>query len=293
MLEFVKSPQLRSLKDYSQFLQDLASNIENPSAGFFGPGTMAWRLNREAILALVVLRALLLQVAHPKVAQAIADHSDFHHRPFKRAIATLKAQQQIVFGTCDQAIDTLLGIYKRHVAIRSKDPDQGANQYQANDPRLLFWVYATLIDSMFYAYRTFLPDLSPQEWETFYDEGKFFAHLMGISQELVPPTITDFEAWMAHTLQSRELRPIPVSRQIAQSLMSIPFRLASPVTSFLASGTLPPSLRQQFGLHWSSRKQKLFTFLARLLRRLFSLLPQFLHTAPSYWLALLRIRLAA
>ena len=47
---------------------------------------MAWRLNRETVLGLVVLRALLMQVAHPAVAQGVAEHSDFRKRPLARAL---------------------------------------------------------------------------------------------------------------------------------------------------------------------------------------------------------------
>src|SRR3990172_1306459 len=168
---------LRTVQEHRKFLEEQAARVENPAAGFFGPGSMAWRLNREAVLGLVVLRALFMQVAHPAVAQGVAEHSDFRRRPFKRAYATFKAQQQIVFGSCDQSIAALMAIYRRHAAVRG---EVAGSRYQANDPRLLFWVYATLIDSMFYAYGTFLPDLSAAEWDAFYDEGKLFARLIGI-----------------------------------------------------------------------------------------------------------------
>ena len=36
-------------------------------------------------------RALLLQVAHPSVAQGVADHSEFQANPFKRLFGTLEA----------------------------------------------------------------------------------------------------------------------------------------------------------------------------------------------------------
>ena len=42
--------------------------------------------------------------------------------------------------------------------------------YAANDPQLLFWVYATLVDSSLCAYDTFLPPLTHIEREEFYQE---------------------------------------------------------------------------------------------------------------------------
>ena len=38
---------------------------------------MMWRVNRESVLLLGGRAALLLQLAHPLVAAAVADHSDF------------------------------------------------------------------------------------------------------------------------------------------------------------------------------------------------------------------------
>jgi uncharacterized protein (DUF2236 family) len=277
---------MRTAAEHKAFLQSLAANVPNPQAGFFGPGSVAWRLNGEAVLGLVVLRALFLQVAHPKVAQGVADHSDFRHRPFARALATFKAQQRIVFGTCDESIEALMRIYARHVGVRGEG-------YQANDPALLFWVYATLIDSMFFAYRTFLPDLSAADWARFYEEGKLFAMLIGISDAEVPLRLSDFEAWMHAKLTSDEIAVSPAGYEVGQSLLRMPIALAKPVTGFLAAGTLPPKLRDQFGLAWSSRRQWQFDRLAATVRFGARLLPAALHTSPAYWWALRRVRASA
>lgn len=275
---------MRSVSEHRQYLRQQTALLPNPAAGFFGPGSMAWQLNREAILGLVVLRALFLQVAHPKVAQGVADHSDFRRRPFARALATLRAQQTIVFGTAEQASEALLRIYARHTAVR------GAG-YEANDPSLLFWVYATLIDSMFFAYRTFLPDLSQQQWAAFYEEGKLFGRLIGIPSEQMPPTKADFDTWMTAAQQpGGEIYVSPAGYEIGRSLLRMPVALFQPLTAFIAAGTLPPRLRSEFGLGWGAGRQRLFSALASGLRRVLPYTPDVLHVAPGYWLALRRSR---
>ncbi|MEX2160418.1 MAG: oxygenase MpaB family protein [Anaerolineales bacterium] len=274
---------MRSPREHRLFLESLAAKVPNPQAGFFGPGSMAWRLSRELVLGLVVLRALFLQVAHPKIAQGVAEHSDFRRRPFARAYATFKAQQRIVFGTCDEAIDALVRIYARHTVI-------SGDSYRANDPSLLFWVYATLIDSMFFAYRTFLPDLTAAEWARFYEEGKLFASLIGIPAEQVPPRLADFNAWMQAAISSDEITVSPVGREIGRSLLRMPVGLAASLNAILAGGTLPPKLRQQFGIRWSLRRQKWFNAFAASIKWLMRVTPQFLHTAPVYWTALHRAK---
>ncbi|MCL4257811.1 MAG: DUF2236 domain-containing protein [Anaerolineales bacterium] len=273
---------MRTVSEHRQYLRQQAAQLPNPAAGFFGPGSMAWQLNREALLGLVVLRALFLQVAHPKVAQGVAEHSDFRRRPFARALATLRAQQTIVFGTADEASEALLRIYARHTAVRGAD-------YEANDPSLLFWVYATLIDSMFFAYRTFLPDLDPRQWAAFYEEGKLFGRLIGIPSELVPPTKADFDAWMDTVLQdASEIRVSSAGYEIGRSLLRMPVALFQPLTAFIAAGTLPPRLRAEFGLGWGAGRQRVFSALAGGLRRLLPFTPDVLHVAPMYWFALRR-----
>ncbi len=282
---------MRNVNEYRLYLESLAAMVENPAAGFFGPASVAWRLNGEMVLGLVVLRALFMQVAHPKVAQGVADHSDFRRKPFARALATFKSQQRIVFGTCEESIEALMRIYSRHTAV-SGELGQGA-AYQANDPSLLFWVYATLIDSMFYAYRTFLPELAPAEWERFYEEGKLFARLIGIPDERVPTRLADFNAWMVAALASDEIYVSPAGYEIGQSLLRMPVRLAEPLTGFLAAGTLPPRLRSQFGLHWSAARQRRFDRFAGFVRTAARFTPRFLRTAPVYWMALHRARQAS
>lgn len=274
---------MRSVVEHRQYLEDLVSQVPNPQAGFFGPGSMAWWLNREMVLGLVVLRALFLQVAHPKVAQGVAEHSDFRRKPFARAYATFRAQQQIVFGTCDESIDALMRIYARHSVV-------AGSGYEANDPSLLFWVYATLIDSMFYAYRTFLPDLTSREWAQFYEEGKLFAKLIGIPEDQVPQTLAAFNTWMQAMLASEEITVSGVGREVGWSLLRMPVRMAAPLTGFLAAGTLPAKLRRQFGLRWTPVRQAWFDRMAALVKGATRLTPQVLHTAPVYWAALARVR---
>jgi uncharacterized protein (DUF2236 family) len=55
--------------------------------GLFGPASVTWRVDREAAIFLGAGRALLLQLAHPWVAAAIAEHSRTFTDPIGRAAA--------------------------------------------------------------------------------------------------------------------------------------------------------------------------------------------------------------
>ena len=74
------------------------------SPGLYGPGSEAWRLNREAMLLLGAgPRALLLQIAHPAVAAGVNDHSDFRADPWRRLAGTLRSYLTIVYGSTGAA----------------------------------------------------------------------------------------------------------------------------------------------------------------------------------------------
>jgi len=145
-------------------------------AGFYGPGSEAWRLNREAMLLLGAgPRALLLQLAHPLVAEGVDEHSDFRADPWARLAATLRSYLRIVYGTAPQAraeIQRLNGLH-RNIRGLVRDPaarERHGSRYRARDPELSLWVHATLVDSTIAAYDAWIEPLSPERRARYYDE---------------------------------------------------------------------------------------------------------------------------
>src|SRR6266540_5764790 len=67
------------------------------AAGLYGPRSEAWRLNREAMLLFGSgPRSLLLQIAHPLVAEGVDQHSDFRADPWARLVATVRSYLTVV-----------------------------------------------------------------------------------------------------------------------------------------------------------------------------------------------------
>ena len=65
----------------------------------FAPDSVIRRVNAEPAVGFGAGRALLLQLAHPAVAQGVQDHSEFKKNPFKRLQGTLEAVAGVVFGS--------------------------------------------------------------------------------------------------------------------------------------------------------------------------------------------------
>ncbi|MBI3159954.1 MAG: DUF2236 domain-containing protein [Chloroflexi bacterium] len=272
-----------SLQRYRQYLEDLAGTRRGRPEGFFGPGSMAWRVNREAALGLGGLRALLMQVAHPGVAQGVAEHSRYRQQPYQRAYSTLKAQQSIVFGDVAEAVDALLKMYARHMAV-------SGGTYRALNPHLQTWVWATLIDSALYAYQEFVAPLTEHDAERLYAESRVFGQLLDIPDELMPFSYAAFNAWMQEQMNGDVIRVSGTAEHIAAALLALPTRAARPLNRLWAAATLPDVLRRQYHLPEASRS---WPHVARLIRRTVQALPAKWRIVPAYWRAFERCRRGA
>src|SRR5271165_1065089 len=107
-------------------------------AGAFGPSSMMWRIDKEAAIFLGAGRALLLQLAHPWIATAIAEHSRTLADPIGRFHRTFNAMFTIVFGTTEQALAAARRLHRRHSRItgmlpEAAGPSPAGARYQAND----------------------------------------------------------------------------------------------------------------------------------------------------------------
>jgi uncharacterized protein (DUF2236 family) len=273
-----------SLAVFSARLRDWAAKTD-ASAGFYGPRSVTWKVNREAAIYLGGMRALLMQIAHPKVAQGVADHSNFRADPFARLRRTFDTVHAMVFGTREDALAAAERLYAVHERVRGRLSRGGgaAGAYSANDPELLLWVLATLVDSSLHAYETFFQPLRTAERNAFYEEAKVFARLCGLEGGDVPPTLGAFETYVERMIASQEIAVTPVAREIADALLKGPplLRLFRPSNYVLAAGMLPPPLRSQYALSWTFPVRAAFHVGVGIVRRVTPHLPPQVRYIPS------------
>src|ERR1700730_16107364 len=151
--------------DLERELMMVRSAAASEPAGVFGPDSVIWRIDREAAVLLGAGRALLLQLAHPWVAAAIAQHSRSLTDPIGRFHRTFSVVFTMVFGTTDQALSAARRLHRRHTAISGTlREDAGAfaagSPYCSNDVAALRWVHATLTDTALLAYQLVNPPMS-------------------------------------------------------------------------------------------------------------------------------------
>jgi uncharacterized protein (DUF2236 family) len=257
-------------------------------AGVFGPSSMMWHIDKEAAIFLGAGRALLLQLAHPWIAAAIAQHSRTLADPIGRFHRTFKAMFTMVFGTTGQALAAARRLHHRHAGIsgtlvETAGPFTAGSRYEANDVVALRWVHATLIDTALVAHRLVHPPLSAEDRERYWAEARLFAAFFGIPQNALPQSWADFAAGNEKMWRSDILSVSDQARSIAEAVISgAGTRL--PIPSWyraLTARLLPVRLRDDFGLYYGELEHRKSERALAALRRVYPWVPGRLrHVGP-------------
>ncbi|HEY2918627.1 MAG TPA: oxygenase MpaB family protein [Candidatus Binatia bacterium] len=255
---------------------------------FFNPDSRIWQVDREMVLLLAGGRALLMQLAHPKIAAGVADHSRFQDDPFGRLYRTMSAMWSIVFDERTEARAALERVENRHRKVRgsvpSGEPLHSKNHYDAFDQELLLWVHATLIDSAMIAYDRFVRPLPPVEKIGYYDDSKKLACLFGIEEKIIPPSLTEFDRYMKRMLTQDVLAVGPTAKNLSHDILYARpwiFKPAGPLFRFVTAGLLPEKLREGYELKWNEHKEKIFSLLARVILVSLPLVPTPIRVVPN------------
>lgn len=257
-------------------------------AGLFGPHSALWRVNREAALFLGSGRALLLQLAHPWVGAAIAAHSDALADPLGRFHRTFGTVYAMVFGTRTQAFATARRLHRVHAGITGQMPYglggfAAGSAYRANETAALRWVWATLVDTALLAHDLALPPLPEAERARYYEESVRIGALFGLPPDALPPDPAAFAAYMASMVDGDALAVGPDARRVGVGLVAAPKRWLPLPRWFrdLTAHTLPPRLREAYGLPYGPVERRRAQRAIRWTRRLYPRLPRRLrHVAP-------------
>jgi uncharacterized protein (DUF2236 family) len=210
---------------------------------------------REPRLLLAAGRALLLQAAHPLVAQGAIDHSTYKTDPYGRLERTVLWVTVVCFGTTREAERISGRVTGLHRRVSGELPAASATArvpagtlYTAGDPALLRWVHASFVDTMLVAHDALVGGLTEADRDAFVREWDAVAQLMGLPRG----------GWATDTL------------------------------AFIATGLLPADLRRGYGLSWNPAQALAFAALTRSLRLATAALPRRLRISPVYDLALAR-----
>jgi uncharacterized protein (DUF2236 family) len=263
-METLTSPQEQKFvtSDDLESQIDQLKNTGEALSGLFGPTSLTWHMARETALFLGAGRALLLQLAHPWIASAIAEHSRVLANRIGRFHRTFRLTFTMTFGTRDQAIGVARHLHGRHAAIhgilpQTIGPFPGGSAYQANEVAALRWVHASLLDTSIIVHDLVLPPLTTEERERFYTESRLAAALFGIPQDSLPEHWSDFVAYREAMVSSDVLTVSKTAREMALQVVAPQDGMGPPRWyRDLTAHLLPGRLREAFGLGYGEDERR-------------------------------------
>jgi uncharacterized protein (DUF2236 family) len=264
------------------------SRIPNPES------PISRRINAERIVLLGWGRAILLQLAHPLIAAGVHDHSGFRSTTWAavtRLYHTVHAMLALTFGTDEEREQALGGIRQIHQRVHGQLKSAAGRfaagtPYSAEDPDLVLWVHASLLESVPMAYEQFVGPLTLAERDAYCVEAAPIAVSLLARSHEVPRTWAETRAYLDRTYASGDLVVSEQARELARAVLSPAGAawIASPATwmnRIVTLGMLPPEIRSQYALGWTRGNQRTFNLLIPTLRTMRSLTPRSIATWPE------------
>ncbi len=216
--------------------------------GLFGPRSIVWRVNRDSCFPLAGMRSLMTQALHPLAMAGVAQHSSWRQDPFGRLAATSSYLLTTTYGDTASALAAAAWVRKVHVHVRGTDPETGL-PYSAEDPALLLWVHAAMVESIITVVQRYGRPLEPADTDRYVAEMVRFAEIVGVPAEDVPAALSSLREY----IESVELRQATPAAKEAIAIVLDPPELDAEMRDLwhdlgqVAVGTLPDWAREMYG----------------------------------------------
>ncbi|MFC4033249.1 oxygenase MpaB family protein [Streptomyces polygonati] len=234
---------------------------EEQPESLFGRDSQFHRFFNDPRWALAMVRATVLEAAHPQVGAALIDNSTFVAHPWRRLHNTLISMQRM-FGDDDSTRQREAARLNR-LHTRLNGTDARNRPYDAMDPHVRAWVVATLFESSVTMCRLSGQPLERTTMERLYAEFRAFHAVLGDDGGQLPPTVAEFWPYYDRTVEE-ELEDTEALRIILYKLFdhlpapplldSLPTMwaagrtLAGPVIGAITVASLPEPFRRRAGL---------------------------------------------
>ncbi len=261
-------------------------NFNSQDSHYFPAGrSMARRVHGERSVGLLYgQRALLIGALEPLTYTGTILSTRSADRPFERLARTAKIQEVVLLGGQDEADEALAAVRRVHERVKGRLPEgvghhPAGTAYSALDPELMLWTLAVIADSGRVMYETLVEVLSDAKREALWQDYVRFGELFGLPSSAVPGSHREFSAWWEGKLNSPELKATPHALEMAPL---VAFRQPVPavvrgnlaVQNLIIKGTLPPQVREIFGIRWGAVQEASFRSIAAAHRRARRLFPR-------------------
>ncbi len=263
----------------------MADSYEDSSYHFPPGRSMARRVHGERSVGLLYgQRALLIGALEPLTYTGTMMSTTSRNRPFLRLARTAKIQETVLLGSREEADKALAAVHRLHARVEGTLPEAaGAHPagaaYSAFDPELMLWTLAVIADSGRAMYEAMVRPLSEAEREALWQDYVHFGELFGLPASEVPGSYPEFRAWFEGRLASPDLHATPHALEMAPL---VAFKQPVPAAArgnlvaqnLVIKGTLPPRVREIFGIRWTRAHEAAYRSIAASHRRARPALPR-------------------
>ncbi|MBL3699076.1 oxygenase MpaB family protein [Leucobacter luti] len=197
-------------------------------SGYFGPGSVSWRLYSDPSSKLGGIAALLLQSLNPMMMRVFSGTSGYATDMEGRGERTGRYIDTTIFGDREHADAAGAAVQRLHAASVWTDPRTG-EELRADTQEWLAWTHNCIVYGVLRAADAYGPTLTVAEQDRFVTEQHEAARIVGITgDEFLPGSrlaldryIDDNREWMALTIPAAE-----ISRSMRKpSLSGNPFKV--------------------------------------------------------------------
>ncbi|HEY5708257.1 MAG TPA: oxygenase MpaB family protein [Solirubrobacterales bacterium] len=235
---------------------------DEDSLYYFPPGrSMARRVHGERAVGLLYgQRALLIGALEPLTYTGTMLSTAAADRPFQRLARTAKIQETILLGTREEADKALAVVNRLHERVKGTLPEAAGSHpagtaYSAFDPKLMLWTMAVIADSGRAMYEAMVRPLTDAEREDLWQDYVRFGELFGLPRGDVPGSYREFSAWWESRMSSPDLQATEHGLDMAPLVafeQPVPAAARGNIVAqnHIIKGTLPPRVREIFGIRW-------------------------------------------
>jgi uncharacterized protein (DUF2236 family) len=221
--------------------------------GLFGPESVTWQIMGEPVMWIAGMRALYLQALHPRVMRGTWQNTSFAKpaEAWGRFTRTIRFVQVRTYGSVAEVERAGRRLRKIHSALTGTDADGAV--FRLDEPELLLWVHCAEIASEAEIARRSGVRVSAAELDTFVDEQRRSAAVVGLDPATVPASMAELDAYFA-AMRPRLGACAEAKQALRQSftpkvpIVFLPVRVIAPPINLLAFASLPPWARQLYGV---------------------------------------------
>jgi uncharacterized protein (DUF2236 family) len=227
---------------------------------YFTDDSLLRRVHREKVVALSGPRALLMMAAHPVAFEGFFMATGALGDPYVRLRRTAEVMDAIAWGPRAEADRKTRRVRAMHAKARGVLPREAGRfpagtAWAADDPELLLWIVACLVDSAVLVYERYVTGLSDAERDAYWSDYRVVGRLFGLRDADMPATWREFETYMNDMRRSGDLHVTPTAREVGIEVVlrpPVPLKVRPLVelANFITVGLLPRDIRRGYGFSW-------------------------------------------